>query len=180
MKSLKIKQVAERSTTMKGLSSLAVVYVVTVGILGSGCSSSSTMQLERNKALVRQMSTVAPADRLARIQEFVAPEYLWHQSGGKPMNLDETKKFFREFFNAYPDFRATVDDMVAEGDKVVTRYTAHATHKGAFRGTPASGKEVTFTGICISRFKDGKIVEEWEEADTLGLASQVGAITLKK
>jgi steroid delta-isomerase-like uncharacterized protein len=171
----------ERSITMRGYVGLVAVCVATAGFLGSGCSSSSTMRLERNKALVREVFTAPRSDYRATIRKCVAPEYLWHQPGSvKPLNRDEVEKFIGDFNNAFPDCRLTIEDMVAEGDKVVTRYTVHGTHKGAFMGTPATGKEVSFGVICISRIQEGKIVEEWEEADTLGWASQVGVISIKR
>jgi steroid delta-isomerase-like uncharacterized protein len=181
MKGLKIKQVAERSTTMKGFGSLAVVCVVTAGILCSGCASPDMAKIERNKALVRGMFMTPMSEYRAVVQKYLAPEYLWHQPGeAKPLDRDGAEKFFAGLNNAFPDLRATIDDMVGEGDKVVTRFTMHGTHKGAFMGMPATGKEVTVSGISISRIKDGKIVEEWEEDDSLGLMTQIGAISFKK
>jgi steroid delta-isomerase-like uncharacterized protein len=80
------------------------------------------------------------------------------------------------FFTAFPDMHWVVEDLIAEGDKVVSRYTVRATHRGDFMGVPATGKVVTYTGILISRFAGGKFVEEWESLDMLGLMQQLGAI----
>jgi steroid delta-isomerase-like uncharacterized protein len=77
---------------------------------------------------------------------------------------------------AFPDGRVTIEDMIAEGDKVVTRYNSRGTHKGDFMGIPATGKKVAVTGIVISRIAKGKIAEEWEEFDALGFMVQLGAI----
>ena len=80
------------------------------------------------------------------------------------------------FRNAVPDLTYTVEDQVAEGDKVVTRYTASGTHQGEFFGVAGTGNRVEFTGIQIDRFgKSGKIVEERAEFDLLGAMRQVGA-----
>jgi predicted ester cyclase len=80
------------------------------------------------------------------------------------------------FFTAFPDQRYTVEDLIAEGDKVVSCYTFRGTHQGEFLGVPATGKVATWTGILISRFAGGKDVEDWESFDALGLLQQLGAI----
>jgi len=72
--------------------------------------------------------------------------------------------------------RVTVEDMIAEGDKVVARYVAHGTPQGDFMGIPATGKAFTMTAIDILRFEDGKIAEHWIESDQLGMLQQLGAI----
>jgi predicted ester cyclase len=66
--------------------------------------------------------------------------------------------------------------MIAEGDKVVTRYTARFTHKGAFMGIPPTGKQIVARGVEINRIKDGKIVETWDFMDYLGVMTQLGVI----
>jgi predicted ester cyclase len=77
---------------------------------------------------------------------------------------------------AFPDNHFTLEDMVAEGDKVVWRYSATGTHKGDFMGIVASGKHVTTSGIVISRVVNGKLQEDWECADELGLMQQLGVV----
>jgi steroid delta-isomerase-like uncharacterized protein len=78
--------------------------------------------------------------------------------------------------NAFPDLEVTVDDMIAAGDKVVTRWTARGTHRGALFGIEPTGKEVTITGIGIARVEDGRIAEAWSNWDTLGFLQQLGVI----
>ena len=80
------------------------------------------------------------------------------------------------FRNAVPDLTYTVDDQVAEGDKVVTRYTASGTHEGEFFGVAPTGNRIEMTGITIDRFEEGRLIEEWPEYDLLGAMRQVGAI----
>lgn len=87
------------------------------------------------------------------------------------------KRFMESVLVAFPDVRQTIEDQLADGDKVVTRWSFTATHQGAFMGIAPTGKRVTFTGVCIDRIIDGKIMEEWEEWDALGLLRQLGAIT---
>ncbi len=69
-----------------------------------------------------------------------------------------------------------IDDQIAEGDRVVTRWTARGTHKGEWMGIAPTGKPVTVTGILISRFAGGRVVEEWENYDALGMMRQLGAV----
>jgi steroid delta-isomerase-like uncharacterized protein len=78
--------------------------------------------------------------------------------------------------SVFPDNHLTIEDMVAEGDKVVWRDSATGTHKGGFMGVPASGKQVTTSGIAISRVVNGKLQEDWEYADELGLMQQLGVV----
>jgi steroid delta-isomerase-like uncharacterized protein len=80
------------------------------------------------------------------------------------------------FRNAVPDLTYTVEDQIAEGDRVVTRYTTRGTHQGEFFGVAGTGKPIEMTGISIDRFEEGRLVEEWPEYDLLGAMRQVGAI----
>jgi steroid delta-isomerase-like uncharacterized protein len=77
---------------------------------------------------------------------------------------------------AFPDARIEIDDMIAEGDRVVIRWHSTGTHQGELMGIPASGRSATTTGIGIDRFRDGVIVESWTNWDTLGLLAQIGAL----
>ena len=79
---------------------------------------------------------------------------------------------------AYPDTHYTIDDMLAEGDKVVSRWTAHGTHQGVLMGIPATGKQVTVTGITIDRIVDDQVVESWSIFDALGMLQQLGVVLL--
>ena len=79
---------------------------------------------------------------------------------------------------AFPDLVVTVEDQIAEGDRVVTRWTARGTHGGEFLGIPPTGKEFTFKGVDIVRIVDGKIVEGWDVPDLFGLMRQLGLIPI--
>jgi predicted ester cyclase len=81
------------------------------------------------------------------------------------------------FYSAYPDLHTTIEDMIAEGDKVVTRLTFGGTHQGTFQGIPPTGKQVTITGIQILRIADSKLVEHRSEFDALGMMQQLGVIS---
>ena len=78
--------------------------------------------------------------------------------------------------SAFPDIQFTIEDLIAEGDKIVTRYTARGTHRGDLQGIPPTGRQVTVTGIIISRFANGKFVEGWLDFDALGMLQQLGVI----
>jgi steroid delta-isomerase-like uncharacterized protein len=86
------------------------------------------------------------------------------------------KKFVEMYASAFPGKRVTIEDEVAAGDRVVVRWTMRGAHEGDLMGIPASGADVTFEGLTMYRFKDGKIVEEWTFGDMLGLMQQVGAM----
>ncbi len=85
-----------------------------------------------------------------------------------------------ELYSAFPDIHLTIDDMVAEGDKVAVRITMTGTHKGEFMGIPPTNKKVTIWAINIYRIAGGKIVEELGKADTLGLMQQLGVVPTPK
>jgi steroid delta-isomerase-like uncharacterized protein len=131
---------------------------------------------ERNKALVRRLvEEVIGHGNFALIDEFVAADYVGHTSSGDT-NREEHQQIFATMHRAFPDLQITIDDMIAEGDKVVTRWTALGTHKGEFAGIPPTGKRGVVTGIDINRIVDGKLVECWTNSDDLGLLQQLSAI----
>jgi predicted ester cyclase len=80
------------------------------------------------------------------------------------------------FVEAFPDLRLTVEDLMAEGDRVAARVTFRGTHKGPFQGIPPTNRQVTFTSIEMNRMVDGKVAEHWVEIDLLGLLQQLGAV----
>jgi steroid delta-isomerase-like uncharacterized protein len=140
------------------------------------------MSTEENKAIVRRAFEEDKKRNLAGILELYAPDYVIH--GGEVYGLPPTftpgvvglKQLFATVWTAFPDEQAVVEDLIAEGDKVVHRYTARVTHQGEFMGVPATGKVVTYTGIYISHFAGGKVVEDWRQVDDLGLMQQLGVI----
>lgn len=90
--------------------------------------------------------------------------------------IEGQKQINSMYATAFPDTHFMVEDMIAEGDKVVARLTIHATQRGAFMSLPPTGKHVTFTGIDIIRIAGGKLVERWAETDILGLLQQLGVV----
>ena len=137
------------------------------------------MSTEQNKALVRQMvEEVFNRGNMSRADEFLAPDFVEHEElpPGIPRDREGVKQLTVVFRSAFPDFKATIDDIVAEGDKVVVRQTWRGTQKGEFMGVPPTGKSVSFGVIDIVRVAGGKFVEHWGQLDNMGLMQQLGAI----
>ncbi len=135
------------------------------------------MSAEENKALVRRVHEGLNKGNLARIDEGFAADVIVHAPGGQDAHgLEEGKQLFVKMWGAFPDHYETVDDTIAEGDKVVTRGRWTGTHEGEFQGIAPTGKQVTLKVITMYRIVNGKIVEVWEEADILGMMHQLGVI----
>ena len=136
------------------------------------------MSTEANKAAFRRYVEALNKQDLAVALECCAPDYVWHGARryGVSPDLAGLKQLLTAAMTAFPDAHHVVEDLIAEGDKVVSRFTARATHQGEFMGVPATCKVVTYTGIYISRFAGGKCVEDWFSGDMLGLMQQLGAI----
>ena len=135
---------------------------------------------EEMKALVRRsIDEMFNKGNLGVADELTAPDYVEHDDsnpGDWGRGPELVKQGVTIFRTAFPDLHIAIDDMVAEGDQVAFRWTARGTHKGPFWGISASGKQVTFTGISISRIADGKFQESWAIWDTMGLLRQLRAI----
>ena len=137
------------------------------------------MSTEQNKVLVRRMvEQVFMQGKTSQADEFLAPDFVEHEElpPGIPSGREGVKQLTNMFRSAFPDFRATIDDIVAEGDKVVIRQTWSGTHKGEFMGVPPTGKSVSFGVIDIIRIAGGKFVEHWGQMDSMGMMQQLGAI----
>jgi steroid delta-isomerase-like uncharacterized protein len=138
------------------------------------------MPAEENKAIARRLMTeVMNEGKLEVADELLAADWVDHDPANPPGSAsgpDAFKQLATMYRAAFPDMKMTIEDMIAEGDRVVTRWTARGTHQGELMGAPPSGKQVTVTGIGIDRIAGGKIAESWGNWDTLGLLTQVGAI----
>jgi predicted ester cyclase len=100
-------------------------------------------------------------------------------SGAELRGPAHFREFHRSFRDAFPDIRVTVEDVIAEGDKVAGRCSARATHRSGALGFAATNREVGFDGMCIARVCDGKIVEAWNTFDFLTMYRQLGALDFK-
>ena len=132
---------------------------------------------ETNKAIMQRVEEFWNTGNLAIADEIFASDFVWHNPViPDSVNLESYKGFIVVVLHTeFPDFHLTVEDMVAEGDKVVMRWTATGTHLGEGAFGPPTGRQVTFTGMTISRFADGKIVESWWAYDILGMMQQLTA-----
>jgi steroid delta-isomerase-like uncharacterized protein len=136
------------------------------------------MSAQENKALVRRyFEEVWNGGNPERADAFLSPDYTFHPPG-PPGALDVAawKEFFRSFVDAFPDMRFTIEDMVAEEDRVAVRLTFRGTHTGPFQGIPPTDRSVTVGGISIERISEGRIVEGWTHNDALGMLRQMGAL----
>ncbi len=136
------------------------------------------MSVEENKELVRnEFKRWELEGDETLIGECYAPDCVWHGPGGQEVKgHEEMKQLMVLLGTAFPDKRYTIHDLIAEGDKVVARWSLSATHKGDYMGIPATNKQVTITGTYVIRIADGKQIEWWLEGDFLGLMQQLGAI----
>jgi len=135
------------------------------------------MSLEQNKSLVRRFADRINARDLDGALALIGPAYVEHAARpGMPQGVDAVRAWFTLLWASFPDTQATIHDMIAEGDKVVIRMSAEGTHQGPFMGMPPTGKRLITTFIDIHRIVDGKIVEHWNETDTLGMLQQLGLV----
>jgi steroid delta-isomerase-like uncharacterized protein len=142
------------------------------------------MSTEANKAKVRRYfeDALSKGD-LSAMDDLVAPGEIVHPyptdlyRGGGP---EAAKQFVTAMRDTFGDLQCTVESQIAEGDMVMTRWTARGVHKGELLGVPATGKPVTVTGLIVHRFSDGKSVETWGEWDRLGLLEQFGAFPAER
>jgi steroid delta-isomerase-like uncharacterized protein len=134
------------------------------------------MGTQENQANARRfLEEVVNRGNVAVIDELSSPNFVDHTAPpGVPAGNEGFKVFITMFRAAFPDLRYTIDDEIAQGDKVVERVTASGTMKGDFQGMPASGKTATWSEIHITRFENGKAVEHWGIADQLGMLAQLG------
>ena len=135
------------------------------------------MSTEENKANVRRFTDGFNQKNVAVIDELCTPDYVNHDPANPQVrSREDYKQWFTELSAAFPDLHFTIDDILAEGDKVAYRFTLRATHSGSWRGAAPTGKSTTVTGIAIARLRDGKSAELWTITDALGLVQQLGLI----
>jgi len=167
----------------------AFAPVITLAVLlclASGCQDKAAMaeleafraqeKIEKaNMALYwRAYDTILNKRSLSIIDDVVSTDYVFHDPHSSLNGPDELKQGMGAYLAASSDLKFTVEEMVATGDRVVKRWKIVFTHDGDLNGIPPTGQKVTSTGTSMARFADGKLAEEWEAADYLGLMQQLG------
>lgn len=136
-----------------------------------------TSQEERNKELLREwLKECFIGGNLDRLEEYVSPEYVEHNPS-VPHDIEGIEGHranIEGFQEAFPDMEVEIEKLVAAGDKTAQRMTFRGTHQGEMMGVPPTGKTVEATATGITRFEDGKMVEDWSQVDMLGLMQQLG------
>lgn len=133
-----------------------------------------------HKTIIRRIiNDVINTGNLAQADALFAPNYVYHGAGGVELRgPDGFRQLTNTYRGAFPDIRLTIDDLIAEDDKVVVRWTARGTHRGDLAGIAPTGRAVTISGIVITRISGGKVVEEFESFDEVSLLRQLGVTTL--
>jgi predicted ester cyclase len=135
------------------------------------------MKTEETKALLRRyFKTVWDEQNPAAVDDFLAPGYKRHRSPtAAPLTREGQKELLTQFRAAFPDARITLEDVIAEGDRIAFRSTLRATHQGEFLGIAATGKGVEVSLLDVICIEDGKFVEQWGGPDLFSLLQQLGA-----
>jgi steroid delta-isomerase-like uncharacterized protein len=136
------------------------------------------MSTEENRAIGHQCVDAMNAHDLEAVMRFMRPDFVSHFPGAPaPIEgIDAWKQLFGAYRSAFPDLRIDVVDELAEGDLGAARYTMSGTHLGEFNGIPPTGKRVSVEGIGIFRMVEGRIAEEWQQPNLLGLMQQLGVV----
>ena len=138
------------------------------------------MSAEENKAVLRREveELYNHTGNLDAVEEIFSPDYVSYEpTSGETRGIEGARQFAATFRQAFPDLQNTIEDMVAEGDRVVVRFRARGTHDGETEAFgPPTGKRMEITGITIKRVSEGKIAEAWTNFDALGMMQQLGLI----
>ncbi|AKS42552.1 ester cyclase [Wenzhouxiangella marina] len=142
-------------------------------------SSTPASQALSNEMIVRRfVDEILNNDDDSAMSDLVHPDYRHLTPGGELRGRDGLKALLDDYRSGLPDLNVLIDDLVASGDKVVTSIRLTGTHSGNFLGLPATGKLLSVHGMVLSRLEDGKIIEEWEILDLLGMFRQLGVLSL--
>lgn len=138
------------------------------------------MSTEANKAAIRRYVEEAwNKGNVNIIDELMAAHYARHMAiSASPLTREGQKQRILGFRRAFPDLHLTIEDMLAEGEKVSFRLTLRGTHQGEFMRVPPTGKQIEVGAVDVARFEDGKVVEQWGQTDMLGLLQQLGALPI--
>lgn len=164
---------------LAGVALLAIAVAERVRRRRRGEQTEGSRQMsETNKTVSRRLVEEAfNKGKYDVIEELVAPTFVNHDPAtGDTKGLEGTRELIEGYRSAFPDLQITIEEQIAEGDLVATRWTAKGTHKGELMGIAPTGKESTVTGVTIDKIKNGTIVESWNNWDTLGMMRQLGVV----
>lgn len=163
--------------TLSRISCLFAAGLVAVTLLGMGSKAPPERLIEANKAIAkRYLEEVFGLGRLDVADEIIDANYVYHGRGPTGKGPNVVKEFVGVYRTAFPDLHLTLEDMIAEGDRVAVRVTATGTNAGSLMLTPPTGETIKIMVLTILRIDDGKIVEEWQVVDELGLLEQLGVM----
>ena len=134
---------------------------------------------DANKRIVQRVFEAMNGGNLGTLDEVVAEGFVDHDPNNPPdlpPGREGLKQLIGMYRGSFPDMRMTIEEQLAEGDKVVTRWSVRGTHQGELMGIAPTGKQVVVTGIFIDRIESGQVAESWANWDTLGMLQQLGAI----
>jgi steroid delta-isomerase-like uncharacterized protein len=137
--------------------------------------TTATILAVHNKVIYRRfIDEIFNEGRLEKLDEVLSPAYIYHDAPEGAMPGPEgVKRVVTMFRTAFPDLKITIDDQVAEGDKVCSRTTMRGTHQGTIFGVPPTGRSVSMHGMTMARIADGRVVESWVKNDLTGLMRQL-------
>ena len=136
-----------------------------------------TAQADQNKAVAHRLAAAFNRHDLTALDELATDDVVYHElPPGLPPGRAGYTAFSQLFLDAFPDLELTIHDLVAEGDKVAARLSFSGTHQGEFLGVAPTGRGVEVTGLTIIRLAGGRVAEQWEQFDMLGLMQQLGVI----
>jgi steroid delta-isomerase-like uncharacterized protein len=162
----------------KALSDIAwlhVVLFINILILIIGCEKERRMRPEEIKTIAkREIEELWNRGNLTAAGEIISVNCVLHEAAQEIKGIDSFKVFVKDFRTAFPNAHFAIDDVIVEGDKGVVRYTFRGKHEGDYLGVGPTDREVTVTGIRLSRVADGKIQETWNYLDKLSVLVQVG------
>jgi predicted ester cyclase len=133
------------------------------------------VSLEENKALARRFYEGYNAGYLDTIFDLIAPDVVWHGPSDQPLTREQWQQIDATLLSAFPGLTLTIDDQIAEEDRVVTRTTLQGIHQGEFQGLAPTGKPVTMRVINIDRIAYGQVIEHWVATYSPGLRQQLTA-----
>lgn len=136
------------------------------------------MSAEKNKAIIRRLVRAEEIGDWATVDELTAPNYVYHNPANPRVRTHEEhkQKVLIALRTGFPDLKITIEDIIAEGNKVVIRFSFSGTHKGEYAGIPPTNKRIEATAINIFRLADGKVAEQWVESNALGMLLQMGVV----